>query len=218
TGAEMNTDLQLGEAGDEADWRALVEKGLKGAPWARLVGKTGDGVALAPLYREPDCATAQDASGFPAAAPFIRGRAGWVIRQAFAHPDPAQTNRDILTDLTGGVAAIELIIDQKGEDGAAIKSVADLDEALADVVLEAAPVSLDAEGVATALLLEAKLKGVAAPGTAFNLDPVWRKADWAEAMRFVARMRAELPNAAVLRADARPVHEAGGTEAQEIAA
>jgi hypothetical protein len=31
------TTLQLGEAADEADWRALVEQGLKGAAWSRLV-------------------------------------------------------------------------------------------------------------------------------------------------------------------------------------
>lgn len=214
----MSTSLQLGEPADEADWRALVEKGLKGAPWSRLVGKTGDGVEIGPLYREPDVHTAEDVSGFPGVAPFVRGRAGWAIRQAFAHPDPAQTNKDILADLAGGVGAIELVIDPDGANGVAIKGGADLDVALADVILEAAPASLDAEGMEAALWLEAKLKGVAAPGTAFNLDPIWRKADWAEAVRFAARVRADLPNATALRADARAVHEAGGTEAQEIAA
>ncbi len=223
----MSTNLQLGEAGDEADWRALVEKGLKGAPWARLVGKTGDGVELAPLYREPDCATAQDASGFPGAAPFIRGRAGWTIRQAFAHPDPAQTNRDILADLTGGVAAIELVIDPEGAHGVAIKSAGDLDAALADVILEAAPVSLDAGAHAlwAARFFEDKLKGVAARGTAFNIDPIGslmstgaQGIDAYNVASLVQRFRWALPEASVVRADARPIHEAGGTEAQEIAA
>lgn len=223
----MSTNLQLGEAGDEADWRALVEKGLKGAPWARLVGKTGDGVELAPLYREPDCATAQDASGFPGAAPFIRGRAGWTIRQAFAHPDPAQTNRDILADLTGGVAAIELVIDPEGAHGVAIKSAGDLDAALADVILEAAPVSLHAGAHAlwAARFFEDKLKGVAARGTAFNIDPIGslmstgaQGIDAYNVASLVQRFRWALPEASVVRADARPIHEAGGTEAQEIAA
>ena len=63
------TSLQLGEAADEADWRALVERGLKGAPWSRLVGKTSDGIAIEPLYREPDVHTATDISGAPGAAP-----------------------------------------------------------------------------------------------------------------------------------------------------
>ena len=69
------TTLQLAEPADEADWRALVEQGLKGAAWSRLDGKTADGIALEPLYREPDIHTATDISGMPGAAPFVRGAA-----------------------------------------------------------------------------------------------------------------------------------------------
>jgi len=218
----MSEPLHLGEPADEADWRALVERGLKGAQWSRLVGQTGDGIPIQPLYREPDIHTAEDISGMPGAAPFVRGgRAGaWVVRQAFAHPDPAQTNADILADLRGGVGGIELVLDLEGGRGVAIASARDLDVALADVILEAAPVSLDAgaHGLASAELLEAKLKGVAASGTAFNVDPINSGDDMAKAARFAVRVRKELPNATALRVDARPVHEAGGTEAQELAA
>ncbi|MGD9966927.1 MAG: methylmalonyl-CoA mutase family protein [Hyphomonadaceae bacterium] len=221
--------LQLGEAADEADWRALVEQGLKGASWERLVGKTADGISLEPLYREPDIHTATDISGVPGAAPFVRGagKAGWLIRQSFAHPDPERTNRDILADLEGGVGAIELVIDPDGKNGVAIRNAADLDLALAGVMLEAAPVSLDAgmHAEAAARLLRDKLKGVAAPGTAFNLDPIGAGlragADRSEmalaAYLFTALTTRDLPHARYLRADARIVHEAGGSEAQEIA-
>jgi methylmalonyl-CoA mutase len=222
--------LQLGEAADEADWRTLVEQGLKGAQWQRLVGKTADGLDIQPLYREPDVHTATDISGMPGAAPFIRGarKGGWMIRQAYEHPDAEETNCEILADLEGGVGAIELVLHASfGDRGLALRKAGDLDRALADVVLEAAPVSLDGPvGLWPAELLEAKLKGVAAPGAAFNLDPIgmlmrtgaMARDDVADAARFAARVRQELPNATVLRADARPVHEAGGTEAQEIAA
>ena len=154
----------LGEPAEESDWRALVEAGLKGARWEKLVGQTADGVPLAPLYREADFPTTSDVSGFPGAAPFVRGaRAGgaWTIRQRFAHPDPEQTNREILADLAGGVAGIELAIDPLGVEGVAIKSADDLNLVLADVILEAAPVSLDAgaRNLWAAELLAAKLKG-----------------------------------------------------------
>ncbi len=209
-------DLQLGETADEADWRALVERGLKGAGWDKLVGKAADGIPLQPLYREPDCASASDEAGFPGAAPFVRGLPGWNIRQSYALPDPAETNREILADLKGGVGGVELVL----EDTAA----AELDLALADVILEAAPVSLDGGDLNAARLLRDKLKGVAAAGTAFNLDPIGALmrtgagGDIAEAARFALETRSALPAATVLRVDARPVHEAGGTEAQEIAA
>jgi methylmalonyl-CoA mutase len=215
----------LGEPADETQWRALVEQGLKGAKWDRLVGKTADGVPIQPLYREADFATAGDPAGFPAAAPFVRGsRAGaWTIRQAYEHPDPAQTNAEILTDLAGGVGGIELVL---GDGGVGIRNAGDLDVALADVILEAAPISLDGADLTAATMLEAKLKGVAAAGTAFNLDPIGTlmrtgassESALTDAAGFAARVHDALPEARSLRVDARPVHEAGGTEAQEIGA
>ena len=223
----------LGEPADESAWRALVDAGLKGATWERLTTRTADGLPIAPLYREPDFATAADVSGFPGAAPFIRGAVArdavrpWLIRQVFDHPDPERTNRDILTDLAGGVSSIELVIASGGDRGVTIESAADLDLALADVILEAAPVSLDAgaRGSWAAEVLAAKLKGVAPAGTAFNIDPLGAlmrggamvSGDVANAARFAANMRESAPAATALRVDARPVHEAGGTEAQEIA-
>jgi methylmalonyl-CoA mutase len=222
------TTLKLGEDADEVAWRALVEQGLKGAPWSRLVGKTSDGIALEPLYRETDVATAQDEAGLPGAAPFVRGAgAGWTIRQAFENPDPVETNREILADLQGGVGGIELVVDPNGERGVAIKSERDLDIALADVILEAAPVSLDGgvHAPSAISLLMHKLKGVAPRGTAFNIDPIGAllrtgaqgvDSRWVAAL--VLRARWEMPNAHCVRADARPIHEAGGTEAQEVAA
>ncbi|MBC7770552.1 MAG: methylmalonyl-CoA mutase [Phycisphaerales bacterium] len=223
----MPDSLSLGEPAEEAAWRALVEQGLKGAQWARLVGQTADGVAIKPLYRETDIATATDVSGAPGAAPFIRGarQGAWLIRQSFAHPDPERTNAEILADLKGGVGGIELVIDPNGKDGVAIRDAADFDLALSGVILEAAPVSLDAgaEELWAAELLRDKLKGVAAVGTAFNLDPLGvmlrtgRQDAHLEAFAFTAMTCRDLPNARFLRADARVVHEAGGSEAQEIA-
>lgn len=223
-------DLQLGEPASEAAWRALVEPGLKGAGWDKLIARTADKIAIDPLYREMDIATATDVSGFPGAEPFVRGARAegpWLIRQSFAHPDPERTNRDILADLAGGVTSVELVIDLSGANGAAIRDAADLDLVLADVILEAAPVSLDAgaNGLSAAELLAAKLKGAAGADVAFNLDPIgalMRKGaigreDVASAARFSAQRRVDMPAASALRVDARPVHEAGGTQAQEIA-
>jgi methylmalonyl-CoA mutase len=225
SGAEMSDELHLGEPADEAAWRALVEQGLKGARWERLVGQTADGIPIQPLYREPDVHTAEDVSGMPGAAPFIRGarNGAWRIRQAYANPDVDQTNREILADLEGGVASIELVL---GSDGVAIRTTADLDRALAGLIMEAAPVSLDCADLAAATMLEGKLKGVAAPGIAFNLDPVgalmrsgqFSQSDLKDAAGFAERIRGALPSATSLRVDARPVHEAGGTEAQEVGA
>lgn len=221
--------LHLGEPADEADWRALVEQGLKGAAWDRLVGKTADGVPLQPLYREPDLATAEDVSGMPGAAPFVRGarEGAWTIRQSFAHPDVARTNDEILADLQGGVAAIELVIDPEGKNGVAIKDAADLDAALSGVILDIAPVSIDAGRYALGFAdtLGAKLKGAIGRGVHFNVDPIGDTmrtgaspaGDLTQAAAFARGIAQDLPEVRALRADARITHEAGGTEAQEIA-
>lgn len=228
----MSSDktLHLGEPADEADWRALVEQGLKGAPWSRLVDKTADGIPLGPLYREPNMHTAEDVSGMPGAAPFVRGAGAgaWTIRQAFAHPDPARTNDEILADLAGGVAAVELVIDPEGKNGVAIQGAADLDVSLSGVILDVAPISLDAgrHALRFADTLGNKLKGALGRGVFFNVDPIGETMrtglaqadDLSHAAEFARWIAHGLPEVRALRIDARPAHEAGGTEAQEIAA
>jgi len=222
------------DAPETASWRALAEKALRGVPFERLTGRTADGIAIAPLYREADIATAADPAGMPGAAPFIRGAsarrdplAPWRMRQAFAHPDPETTNREILADLAGGVSAIELVIDPTGRTGCAIAASADLDRALADVHADLAPVGLDAGayGLWAADLLRTRLKGLSAQGAAFNVDPLGAlmrsgecaRGDIAAAARFAHIIADDMPGATSLRVDARPVHEAGGTEAHELA-
>lgn len=227
--------LSLGGDADEADWRALVDKGLKGAGWDKLTVKTGDGITIAPLYREPDAPTATDISGFPGTAPFIRGASAardpakpWLIRQIYDHPSPERANQDILADLAGGVSSIELRTHCESGRGVRIERASDFDLVLADVILDAAPVALDAgaQGLWIAELLAAKLRGASGTGVAFNLDPLgtlmrtgaMSTAEVTGAAAFAKRTREAMPLATSLRVDARPVHEAGGTEAQEIAA
>ncbi|MDX2233889.1 MAG: methylmalonyl-CoA mutase family protein [Hyphomonadaceae bacterium] len=218
---------------DEARWRALAEAALKGAPWDRLMGRTADGLAVQPLYRETDCPTAHDPAGLPGHAPFARGAhrapdpwTPWRIRQSFVERDPALLHAAILADLEGGVSAIELVI---GADGAAIASAAELRAALDGVLVDLAPISLDAEdGLAAAGWLVEMLRdvGPAALTPGFDVNPVgalMRTGAMDEgalkaAAALAARHRDLFPEATWLRADARPVHEAGGSEAQEIGA
>ena len=213
----------------------MVEAGLKGAPIERLTAKSVEGLAIAPLYRETDIATARDLSGAPGSAPFVRGVEGardpatpWFVRQIFDQPDPERANRDILADLAGGVSSVELVIDPTGAAGIAIRDASDLDHVLADVIPEAAPVGLDAgvNGLWAAKLLATKLRGASAAKPAFNVDPIGALMntgslggnDFADAGAFAKTISESFPHATALRVDARPVHEAGGGEAQEIAA
>lgn len=226
---------------DEAQWLALAEKALDGAPLSRITTKTEHGVAVKPLYRAPDWA--QDASGAPGLAPFIRGARAvndaylpWDIRQVVSHPDPVTAAEHVMEALEGGVSSIELRVDAAGEHGVVARSAADLERLLRGVKLDLAPIALEAvgassaQGIELAALLAASLGSGVAPNAliAFNVDPIGALArtgalpatadeEIAQAAAFAAAIATQFPKATALRADSRPVHEAGGTEVQEIA-
>ncbi|MBU6371389.1 MAG: methylmalonyl-CoA mutase [Alphaproteobacteria bacterium] len=237
----MNTPLTALAADfpevDEARWRALAEKALAGAPWDRLVKRTADDLRIQPVYRETDIAAAGEPFGAPGQAPFARGRTAtrdaflpWHIRQAVAHADPAGANAEILDELRGGASSIELVVDPTGASGVALLETRDVARALDGLLVDLAPVSLDAGayGLRAAELVADYLRdaGQAAAPPAFNVDPIGALMttgrigadDLAAAVAFARAWPDTFPGAAMLRADARPVHEAGGSEAQEIAA
>lgn len=222
---------------DEARWRALAEKALAGAPWDRLVKRTADDLRIQPLYRETDVAAGVEPFGAPGQAPFARGRTAtrdaylpWHIRQAVAHPDPAGANAEALDELRGGASAIELVVDPTGAAGVALLETRDVAKALDGVLVDLAPISLDAGAYSlrAAELLADYLRdaGPAAAAPAFNVDPIGALMttgqigadDLAAAVAFALAWPDTFPAAAMLRADGRPIHEAGGSEAQEIAA
>ncbi len=110
---------------------------------------------------KPIFPTATDVSGFPAPRPlFAAGRRGWLIRQRADHFDSERANRDILADLQGGASSIELALSWTNARGYAFRA-SDFDILLSGVLLDAAPVALDASahGLWAAHMLAAKLKG-----------------------------------------------------------
>jgi len=226
---------------DEAQWQALAEKALDGAPLSKITTKTEHGVPVKPLYRAPDWAP--DASGAPGQAPFIRGARAindpylpWDIRQVVAHPDPVLASDQVMEALEGGVSSIELRVDAAGEHGVVARSAVDIERVLRGVKLNLATIALEPAGASTtqgvelaAVLAEAVgQSGAAGAMIAFNVDPIGALArtgalpgpadeEIAQAAGFVRDAGGQFPQATFLRADGRPVHEAGGTEVQELA-
>jgi methylmalonyl-CoA mutase len=79
-----------------ADWRALVEKTLKGQPFESLAHATVEGLPIAPLYGPEGLAPAAFAP-----RPHDAERP-WEVRVPIGHPDPLRANGDLLRDLEGG--------------------------------------------------------------------------------------------------------------------
>jgi methylmalonyl-CoA mutase len=206
----------------EADWRALVDKTLGDKPFESLEKTTAEGLAIAPLYAPAERPAA------PARQP--SADRAWEVATMSAHPDPARANAELLADLRGGAAASVLRIDPTGAAGCAVGSDGDLARALSDVILELAPVALDAGflGPQAADWLNAIAK--ASPGALlrFQLDPLSAFAEAGaspgpieahviSAANVAARLAETYPKAQLFLASGRVVHEAGGGEAGEVA-
>ncbi len=244
--ARMADDI-LSFSGDfpgatESDWLAGVEKALKGGGLERITRKHPGGHTIRPLYREVDFPSASDPNGAPGSAPFIRGVAAapdrylpWDIRQRFTHPDPRQTNAEILRDLERGVSSIEVALECSGAYGCRIETADDLATTLSGVHAGIATIALDHQGkgtgVSRAELLSAWAETQANPGElklAFNIDvfgPLTRygpsdvdlNAAAQKAKDTAELLAKKFALSTSLRVDARPAHEAGASEAQELA-
>lgn len=214
-------------------WRALVEKALKGADFEkRLVKRTADGLKINPLYTRAD-ALAGATDALPGLAPFTRGTkpvsGSWDIRTFHIESDAKAANAAILEDLEGGVTSIGL---QVANNGLAPTKEA-IGAALDGVLLDVCPIILVAgenffdAAVALNAVWEARGINAADRQGSFGADPLGTLAmtgqlseplDTALA-RAVALMKttAASPRVQVMTADGVVAHVAGASEAQELA-
>lgn len=211
-------------------WLELVDKTLKGGDFEkRLVSKTRDGLRIEPLYQQD--ATAQAIRPGRTAAP-------WHIAQRVDHPHAKAANELLLADLEQGADTLALVfpdsICARGY-GLAASTADDLDTALADVALGMITLRLEpsAQGAeharAVAALAEKRGDDPKSISVAFGLDPLavamangGLPADWQavakELAETVTSLEAKGFRGPFISCDTRPVHEAGGSEAQELAA
>jgi len=213
---------------DEAAWKTLVEKALKGAPFASLESKSYDGLVIEPLY-----ARAKDADVVPGRTPATP----WAVMQRIEIADGKAANKQILDDLNNGANGFSLVFQGSvGDYGYSLpQSETVLKDALEGVHLDwGVPVELQLGPMCKdgALMLANLLqkKGVA-PSEAnvrFGFDPIgilatngWNRFVWPEMAHVLASLVAEMMEQGfegpMAVGDGRPVHAAGGSEAQELA-
>ena len=226
---EMTDDLTLAAefpAASREDWLKLVRAALKDRPFERLVSKTYDGLIIEPLYLR-----ATDAHS-------IAGRSGpWQVMARIDHPDPMAANAQALQELENGATGLTLVFrgaigsNGYGLDPSAASVAKVLDGVFVDagiaIELHTAETSKEAADHITALV---KSRGVD-PGVCnihFGHDPLGAHAwgggapiPWADlAPRFaghVAAIAKQGFKTPLVAADGRIVHNAGGSEAQELA-
>jgi methylmalonyl-CoA mutase len=210
-------------------WLALVEKVLKGGDFEkRLVSRTADGIAVQPLYTPRDEVEATAPAGRTGWFP-----GGWDVRLRHVDTDPRAANTAILEDLAGGGTSVLLQIHAPGQAGLNYGAEA-LGQALKGVFLNACTIALDARentlDAAGSLLEIWRAEGINENNRrgAFNYDPLGVLARTGtlyyppdRSCEIAAKLAADsrtMSHVTSLIADGRPYHEAGGSEAQELAA
>src|SRR5581483_6584410 len=210
-------------------WLALVAKVLKGADFEqRLVARTADGLAIQPLYTRADAVKTAALGGRSVYFP-----GGWDVRQRHAEPDPAAANAAILEDLAGGATSLILQVRAPGQAGLPYGAEG-LGAALEGVFLDGCTIALDARentmDAAGSLIEIWRARGLSENQRrgAFNCDPLGVLARTGtlyypapRSCEIAARLANDcrtMTNVTALLADGRPYHEAGASEAQELAA
>lgn len=210
------------------EWRKLVDAALKAADFdKRLVSKTYDGLRIEPLYAR--AAGAKPVAGRPAQP--------WQILQRIDHPDPAAANAQALDDLANGANGLTLVfagsLNANGYGLAATPQT--LARALQDIQLDAgvtfdfnlSPATREAVQHFVALVKTCKLAPASVDLRA-SLNPIGGLAatglsprPWSELSRSVASAVHDLAaqgfRGPFMVADGRIIHNAGGSEAQELA-
>ena len=212
----------------ETDWQALVKEALKGALASSLRSVSYDGIVIEPLY-----ARAKEAAVIPGRD---AGKA-WAVMQRIDLPDADAANAQILDDLNHAASGVVLVFEGAvGDYGYALPATeAAIDAALKGVHLDwGVPIALDfgppSRHAAGIVANYTKAKGLApfAVNIRFGFDPLGAMATrgvvpkpWAELAPAVTALIAGFVEQGFTGpffvADGRPVHAAGGSEAQELA-
>lgn len=214
----------------EAQWRAAVDKVLKGADFEKkLVGRTADGVRIEPLY---EAATEQSVRP-------LRAEAGrWHVAARVDHPETTEAARLALAELEGGADSLSLAFAGAPAArgfGLAATSVDALDATLDGVMLDLVRLRLDPtpggrkQALLLADLVEKRGHTPSSLQIDFGMEPIGVLASsGALAVQLpelgkriaetIAALKARGFAGPFLAADGRIWHEAGATEAQELGA
>jgi len=240
------TSLAPFEPATAEQWRRAVDGVLaKGADLSpeqlaqrfqrQLVSRTYDGLEIRPLY------TAGDVAGpgeqLPGTPPFVRATTvaggvphGWEVRQRVAvRGDGSAAAALALGELERGTTGLWLDVTGPVDE----VTVDVLDRALAGIFLELVPITLDAggrSGPAQALLelWQRRGHGAAEAAGCLGVDPIgasMRDGGTAndtqtaigEAVALARRVADTVPRVRTLVADATPWHDAGASDADELA-
>ena len=210
------------------EWQGLALKGLKGAPFEKLISQTPEGISLNPLYFK-GAQTQMDTAGFPGFAPFTRGdqllgnaASGWEIHQKTSSQRVNALCDEIQAGLQRGVQGFWLDFTQNHWTRKNVNLVLDT------LASQSPSISIESNGsplVSAALL--ANSSQIVWKGSV-SADPIAHLAKAGSLPRSVDSAMDEVacvhqwcaanqPNLRTVRVSTLPHHQAGATKVQELA-
>lgn len=213
----------------------------------RLVSETGDGIEILPLYTADDVdgervSQFPAAPPFTRGARAVPADEAWEVRQEFRKPYVREVNTEILLDLERGVSGIRIVPDDNFahtrtgivNDGVALRTLDDINLLLGGVHLDMVGTAIRgrSNGLGALALLVAHTKTIGTDlallrGTV-GFDPLGQLVTdgelptrWESWMKIAAAMTRwtgeHSPNLRPIEVSSVVFHEAGATEAREIA-
>ena len=206
-------DLGIFNQTDHKGWLKLVERALKGKDFQEaLVSRTDDGIAIEPLYgRRHDC------------APLSRQRADlpWTVTQRMDDPDTARAMVQLGDDLANGASGISLVSSNSASAfGIGIGMNAqspNFSEVLAAASARTTALRLDGFSSSVAKMVAVSIVDGGVQRLHLGLDAFLSAVHFANFTSDIKYFKELKSVGTIVNADGRPVHNAGGTEAQELA-
>ncbi|WP_150523022.1 methylmalonyl-CoA mutase family protein [Roseibium sediminis] len=212
----------------EEDWWTAVDAALKGADRSRLTGRSEDGFSIEPIYKRRGDAAPQAGRG--AGVP-------WTIVQRVDLPSVRDANAQILEDLNGGAGGLELVFASStisDGNGIRVNTVADLGQLLDGVLLDLVTLRIAAghEWAPMLAMFAAHLSKTGLDPKTVSLNAGWDPLGWnaqrgeywfdremvsARICDAVAALDEIGCRAHVLEPDGRTWHNAGASQAEELA-
>ncbi|QQR88591.1 MAG: hypothetical protein IPJ88_10020 [Myxococcales bacterium] len=227
-------------------WKTLVDKDLKGAPFERkLVKSTLDDQKIGPLYSAIDEASFGDTSQLPGQHPFERG----LALQNNAEPSIKITGicrfgskekigQSIDSEIKQGLSAVRMrtssLHTTDAKDGIAVNSITDMLELSKSALVQQTELQLDAGAdffeMAALLVVASRKAGVSADklNAQFNADPfealvrdgelpISLQSALDRAQDLARYTVKQLPRSRSLRVSSSALHNAGASQVQELA-
>jgi len=221
----VGAEAEVFPAWTEADWRKAAEAALKGASLDKLVARTADGVRIEPVYQ-------------PAEGPrALRAGGAWRVIARLDNPDAREASAQAQDDLANGADGLQVVFARAiGAYGFGLRrsDPEALGLAFDGVQFDAGTrfeLDLGPDGPAEARAFRQRIRDAGAEpaisAVSFGLDPFAAAARGPFPADWSAHVNPYLDAALDLRsgrfagpffvADARSVHAAGGSAAQELA-